>query len=173
MSRQEWLGAALSVFACACGTGANSQATPPAENPPAPIVAAPKPEAPAAVPAGPAPSSIEESGYSLRLAEAGPYKAGELARFVLHLEPHGAFHVNQDYPIEIGLSGDSDTAFPKATLARVDAAQFDEKQARFDVPFTVKTAGDHKVNANVKFAVCTPENCVPDERNLSLALAVK
>jgi hypothetical protein len=27
--------------------------------------------------------------------------------------------------------------------------------------------------ANVKFAVCTAENCVPDERNLSLAVAVK
>jgi hypothetical protein len=25
----------------------------------------------------------------------------------------------------------------------------------------------------VKFAVCTAENCVPDERNLALAVAVK
>jgi hypothetical protein len=27
--------------------------------------------------------------------------------------------------------------------------------------------------ANVKFAVCTAENCVPDERDLALAVAVK
>ena len=53
-----------------------------------------------------------------------------------------------------------------------DAAQFDEKKARFDVPFTAKSAGDHKIMANVKFAVCTDENCVPDERDLALAVAV-
>jgi hypothetical protein len=40
------------------------------------------------------------------------------------------------------------------------------------VPFTAKSAGDQKLMCNVKFAVCTDENCVPDERNLALALAV-
>jgi hypothetical protein len=40
------------------------------------------------------------------------------------------------------------------------------------VPFTAKAAGDHKILANVKFAVCTDENCVPDERDLALAVAV-
>jgi hypothetical protein len=29
------------------------------------------------------------------------------------------------------------------------------------------------VSALVKFAVCTPETCVPDERTLALALAVE
>jgi hypothetical protein len=127
----------------------------------------------APVPPENAPSSIDDPGFTLRLADAGPYKAGELSRVVLHLEPRGAFHINQEYPVEITLSGDADTSFPKTTLAKADAAEFGEKNARFDVPFSAKAAGDHKVLANVKFAVCTAENCVPDERNLSLALAVK
>jgi hypothetical protein len=125
------------------------------------------------VPKDAAPSSIEEAGFSLRLAEAGPYKAGELSRVVVHLEPRGIFHINQEYPVEISFSSDAATTFPKPNIAKSDAAQFDEKKARFDVPFTPNAAGDHKVLANVKFAVCTAENCVPDERDLALAVAVK
>jgi hypothetical protein len=169
MSKNLWLGVAVGVWVSACGGGSNtSQAAAPQAAPP---VEAPKPVP--ALPPGVAPSSIDEAGFSLRLAEAGPYKAGELGRFVVHLEPRGEFHINQEYPIEIGLSSDVDTAFPKPNLARADAAEFGEKKARFDVPFTTKVKGDHKISANVKFAVCTAENCVPDERNLSLALAVK
>jgi hypothetical protein len=172
MSRQTWLGVAFGVLSCACGGGKPA----PAPAAVAPVAAEPpQPAAPAAAAAaaGVAPSSVDDPGFSLRMAEAGPYKAGEPARFVMHLEPRGVFHINQEYPIEIGLSGDADTVFPKATIARADAAEFGEKKARFDVPFTAKVAGDHKISANVKFAVCTAENCVPDERNLSLAVAVK
>jgi hypothetical protein len=158
----------VASWAAACG--GNAQSSAPAADP---VVATPAPVAAEVVPPSAAPSSIEEAGFSLRLAEAGPYKAGELGRFVLHLEPHGKFHINQEYPIEIALSSDADTMFPKASLAKKDASEFDEKKASFDVPFTPKAAGDHKLIANVKFAVCTPENCVPDERNLSLAVAVK
>ena len=172
MSRQAWLGVVSAIALLACGGDKPAAATAPA----APVAAEPpKPVAPAPAPAVPgvAPSSIDDAGFSLRLAEAGPYKVGELSRFVQHLEPRGEFHINQEYPIEIGLSGDVDTAFPKPNLARSDAAEFGEKKARFDVPFTAKVVGDHKISANVKFAVCTAENCVPDERNLSLAVAVK
>lgn len=171
MGRKQWLTAALGMLAGGCGdSNAHTTQTPP---PAVHAVEAPKPAAAAPVPASAAPSSIDDVGFSLRLAEAGPYKVGELGRVVLHLEPRGVFHINQEYPVEISLSGDADTSFPKATLARSDAAEFGEKHARFDVPFSAKAAGDHKLLANVKFAVCTPENCVPDERNLSLALAVK
>jgi hypothetical protein len=170
MGRNQWL-AALGMLAGACGGGANANVTPPPA--PAPVAEAPKPAVLAPVPPSEAPSKIDDAGFTLRLADAGPYKVGELARVVLHIEPHGAFHINQEYPVEISLTGDADTTFPKATLAKADAAEFGEKSARFDVPFNAKAAGDHKVMANVKFAVCTAENCVPDERNLSLALAVK
>jgi hypothetical protein len=173
MSRKQWLGTLFGILACGVASGCGGDKSASAAPAAAPAVEAPKPVAAAPVPAGPGPSSIEETGFSLRLAEAGPYKAGELARFVLHLEPRGVFHINQEYPVEISLSGDAETTFPKATLARTDAAAFDEHEARFDLPFTPKAAGDHKLLANVKFAVCTAENCVPDERNLSLAVAVK
>lgn len=164
------------AFSCAAGCNGNKDAqgttTAPSTEAKSVEVAAPKPVEVAKPSPADAPSSVEESNFSLKLVSAGPYKAGELARFVVNLEPRGVFHVNQEYPIEISLKSDTETSFPKATLARPDAAQFDEKKARFDVPFTAKSAGDHKIMANVKFAVCTDENCVPDERDLALAVAV-
>lgn len=164
------------ALVCAGAIGCGNKAAPaPAEEAPQTAkveVAAPKPVDVQKPSPADAPSSVEESNYSLKLVSAGPYKAGELARFVVNLEPRGEFHVNQEYPIEITLKSDSDTSFPKESLTRPDAAEFDEKKARFDVPFTAKSAGDHKILANVKFAVCTDENCVPDERDLALAVAV-
>jgi hypothetical protein len=166
--------------ALACGGSGSKEAETPAG--PAQAAEAPKPAAleaakpaeaaPAKPASGSAPSSVEEASFSLKMVGAGPYKAGDLGRFVLNLEPRGVFHVNQEYPIEITLKGDADTSFPKASLMRPDAAEFNDKKARFDVPFTAKAAGEHKILANVKFAVCTDENCVPDERDLALAVAV-
>lgn len=164
--------ALITMVLCACGGNKDAAPSAPAA-PAAAKVEPPTPVEPAKVPPSAASSSIEDTGFTLKLAEAGPYKAGEMSRFVLNLEPRGVFHINQEYPIEISLKGDDDMSFPKANLARADAAQFDEKKARFDVPFTAKAAGDHKLMANVKFAVCTAENCVPDERDLALAVAVK
>ena len=44
---------------------------------------------------------------------------------------------------------------------------------RFDVPFTPAAAGERTVTARVQFAMCNPSNCVPEERTLTLALAVQ
>jgi hypothetical protein len=164
------VGSMCLALAAGCG-GKSAEPAPGAPAPAAPASPV-KAEPVAAVPPSAAPSSIEEASFALRLAEAGPYKAGELGRVVLQIEPRGKFHINQEYPVEIAMSGTGETSFPKSTLARADAAEFGEKKARFEVPFTAKTTGDHKLLCNVKFAVCTDENCVPDERNLALALAV-
>lgn len=171
-------GSCMLVPAIGCGSSSGDAVAAPAAVAMAaqPEAKAPTPQpsaAPAPAPSGPAPSTIDDSSFSLRLLQAGPYKPGELGRFVLQLQALGIYHVNQEFPIEITLSADADTALPKAKLERADAAEFGEKSARFEVPFTAKVAGDHTVHANVRFAVCTPETCVPDERNLSLALAVK
>ncbi len=157
----------------ACNAGAGESAAPSAQAAPV-VAAATQAEAPKqpAAPAAPT-SRVDDPTFTLRLAEAGPYKAGELGRVVLHLEPRGEYHVNQDYPIEITLSADAETALAKAKLERADAAEFGDKGAKFDLPFTPKAAGERKLDANVKFAVCTESNCVPDERNLTLALSVQ
>lgn len=134
----------------------------------APAVA--KPDAKPAAPAGPV---VTDPTFELRLAPAGKYTVGELGRVDLSLEPRGIYHINQEYPISIEVSGGDGVTLPKAKLARTDAAEFGQNKAVFEVPLTPKAAGEQKLQAHVRFAVCTEETCVPDERTLALALAVE
>jgi hypothetical protein len=136
-------------------------------------VAAPTPTPAAAPAAAPASDRVDDPSFELAAAKVGSYSVGQLGSFALSLTPRGEYHVNQDYPISIALQGDDGLSFPKSQLAKADAAKFGEKLARFDVPFTAAKAGDHRVEAKVRFAVCTKENCVPDERTLALMLPVK
>lgn len=161
----------LAVVAVACKSEPAPEAAPPAEEAkPEPAAPAQPPPAAAAKEAGP---SVSEPSFDLTLATAGNYKAGELGRVVLTLTPKGIYHVNQDYPISISLKAPAEVSLPKASLEKSDAAEFGEKVAKFDVPLTPSKAGEHTLLADVDFAVCTEETCVPDQRKLALKLAVE
>lgn len=149
--------------------------------PVAPAVQAPAKEpAPVPTPAQQAPAApeaatdrVEDPSFELALAPVGQYTVGQLGSFAVSLKPRGEYHINQDYPIAVTLRPADGLRLPKLEFKKPDAAVFGEQQARFDVPFTPDAAGTRRVEANVRFAVCTPETCVPDERNLALVLAVK
>jgi len=134
---------------------------------------APKREAPPAAEPKEAKAVVTDPTFELRIDPAGSYVSGQLARVDVTLEPKGGYHVNQEYPMSIELSAGDAVAIPKAKLGRTDAAKFGEDRAVFEVPLTPSAQGEHRVEAKVKFAVCTPETCVPDERTLALALRVE
>jgi hypothetical protein len=162
-------GALLACGSSGAGTGSGDQAAAPSAQPPA-APAAPAPTAPAAA----APTDkVDDPTFVLAATPVGTYAPGKLGSVAISLTPRGEYHVNEDYPISVTLSGDPALQFPKTQMGKAETAEFSEKVARFDVPVTPQTAGKHALTAKVKFAVCTPENCVPDERTLALALAVE
>ena len=173
--RRSWFVLMLCAALAACGSsggGAASGDQPAA----APVAPAPVPAAPAPAPAAPAAAptdKVDDPTFVLAATPVGAYSAGKLGSVAISLTPRGVYHVNMDYPISIALSGDPALQFPKAQMGKAETAEFSEKDARFDVPVTPQAAGKHALTAKVKFAVCTPENCVPDERTLALALAVE
>lgn len=135
---------------------------------PTPSPTAPPPVAPTAAP-GPL---VEDPTFTLAATAAGPYALNQLGHFAITLTPKGEYHVNEEYPLAITITAPGGVAVAKTELEKSDAAEVTAKTARFDVPITPKQAGEHRVTAKVSFAVCTPENCVPDERTLELALLV-
>jgi hypothetical protein len=147
------------------------------EPPAAPAAPAALPAAPAA-PAAPPPAEgplsdrAEDPTFELALLPNGPYAAGKLSSFTVSLKPRGEYHVNEDYPFSVSVQAEG-AALPKAELGKTDAAEFTDKVVRLDVPFTPSAKGEQALRAHVKFAVCTPETCVPDERTLALALTVE
>jgi hypothetical protein len=156
---------------CACGSKAETPAT--AAEPAAPPAAKPAEPAPAPAAAAPPSDRVEDPTFELSAAPAGPYAAGKLGSFAISLKPRGEYHINEDFPMSVSVQSAAGIEFPKAKLDKPQAAEFNEQLARFDVPFTATAAGAHKVEAHVKFAVCTPENCVPDERTLAVVLPVE
>ena len=156
----------------ACGSKAETPTAAATPAPPPPAAKPAEPAAPAAPAAAPS-DRYEDPTFELSAAPAGPYAPGKLGSFAISLKPRGEYHINQDFPMSVSVQSASGIEFPKAKLDKPQAAEFGEQLARFDVPFTAKAAGAHKVEALVKFAVCTPENCVPDERTLAVVLPVE
>ncbi|MFI5306170.1 MAG: hypothetical protein ACHQ53_02395 [Polyangiales bacterium] len=175
MTRRSKLVMVVVLGSAACGGGGGTPSAAAPEPAPAPAATQPPKAAPTPAPAAAAAPSdrVDDPSFELAALPAGPYAAGKLGSFAVSLKPRGVYHVNQEYPMSVSVHGDDGVSFPKADLAKSDAAAFGEKAARFEVPFTAAKAGDHKVEAKVRFAVCTPENCVPDERTLALMLPVK
>lgn len=116
---------------------------------------------------------VTEPNFELRLTAGGPYTAGTAGTFGIALTPSEGWHVNQEYPMRIELTAPAGVGLAKNELERTDAAEYADERARFDVAFTPTAAGEHRVLAKVDFAVCTPQNCVPDERTLALVLPVQ
>lgn len=166
----------LSVVLCAgwvaSGCGSSRDSTPNVEPPPSaqPGQAAqtPPPAPPATV--GPV---VTDTGFEIRATAEPTYTAGQAAAFGISLSPRANYHVNQEYPIHITLRAPNGVTLQKTELARADAAEFTERLARFSVPFTAGAAGSTRVEAEVDFAVCTPENCMPDRRTVAVNIAVQ
>jgi hypothetical protein len=156
-----------------CGS---SGATPPApslEPAPAPAPIAPTAPAPPEAPTAPPTDRIDDPTFELSLTPTGPYSATKLGSFALTLKPRGIYHINQEYPVALSVHPTAGLSFPKAEMTKKELAQMGEKLARFDVPFTAEKPGAYHVEAQLRFAVCTPDNCVPDERTLALELSVQ
>lgn len=181
MGRRLWMVAAIAVATVACGDEDETPGTV-TQAPPEQARAGAAGDEGAGGAAEEQPSAVEEPAagpvvtdpaFELRAAAAGPFRSGELGRFSITLTPRGQWHVNQEYPIRVELDAPGEVGLPKTELERADAAEFGEERARFDVPFTPSAAGEHRVRAKVSFAVCTDENCIPDERTLALVLPVE
>ncbi len=172
--RRAWIGILIGiglvlagVVACAGGSEPSASSTPPPSGPPATEAAPPS------TAAAEARAVWDETGYELRGDAPGPYTAGAEGHFTIRLTPRGNFHVNQDYPLSITLTGPGGVTFPHATLTAAEAQTMSEQLASFDVPFTASGAGTQHVTALVDFAVCTPESCMPDTRTVAIDLAVQ
>ena len=120
-------------------------------------------------PAGPV---VEEGAFELRAQAEPQYAVDSDATFAIALTTRAGWHVNEDYPLSVKLTSPEGVEIARDEFTKDDATEFGEEAARFQVPFRAVQPGEHRVEANVDFAVCTPETCVPEERTLSFILPV-
>ncbi|NOY90278.1 MAG: hypothetical protein GXP55_03640 [Deltaproteobacteria bacterium] len=163
----------LGLFGAACGSSESATPPTPAQAAATPAAAEPTAEPADAPPDLQAASEAQGDNFELSVSGQDGYAAGELSSFSISLTPRGEWHVNQEYPLHIVLAAEDGVTLPKTELERGDAAEYGERAVRFDVPFTAASAGAKRVAAKVFFAVCTDENCMPQERTVALALSVQ
>lgn len=113
--------------------------------------------------------TAEGEGYRWAL-EARKTTVGVPGTLRLELTTQAPWHVNEEYPLAVHLQGVESLRFGKENLERGDAEEAGEEAIRFQIPFTATTAGEHRITANVDFAVCTDQACVPEERELALVV---
>lgn len=122
-------------------------------------------------PAGP---KIESGSFLLAVTPSDSgYQIGKDGDVEIALESRGEWHVNQEYPIRVGLKAAPGVALKKNELVKGDAKEFDEKKVRFVVGVEPSAAGEHEVTCDVSFAMCTEENCILERRTVSMPLKVE
>lgn len=139
-----------------------------------PEAEAPEPSAEAPEDEGPAGPRVAQEGYVVELRGAdGAVTAGELTQLALVVEGQGEWHLNQDFPFGVEVQAPEGVQLPKASFGKGDAASFADEGARVDVPLTPTAAGEHMVEAEVRFAICNPQSCIPKTETVALALRVE
>jgi hypothetical protein len=111
-------------------------------------------------------------GFVITATTAEPPVTGSPLAIVVDLTPTGGYKVNEEYPISLELTAPADVTTAKAKLGRGDA-KVAASGARFTFQVTPKSAGDKRVGAKLKFALCTDTTCEPRKHAVDLKLDVK
>lgn len=103
-------------------------------------------------------SEAAPNNYAVAVQAPRDAKVGQAAKAVLRVVPKGAWKVNLKYPIRLKLQPPAGVEVAKTDLAAGDA-HVTEKEAKFEVTYTLKEAGARTVNGELKFSVCVVDKC--------------
>ncbi len=164
---------ASAAIACSKDGGKSGADTAPPASAKAPT-AAMEGTAAKAVPAAPeGKPRVEGQGFlvEVKSPESSAIGAEGVAQVVLNAT--GGYHLNKEFPSVLEVTPPAGVELGKTTFKVADASSFGEKQATWDVKFTVKDAGEKKFGASFRFAVCTETTCDPKKEALAWTVPVK
>jgi hypothetical protein len=84
--------------------------------------------------------------------------------------PGPGWKMNLEYPTKLTLTAPEGVQTPTPVLDGKNIAKLVESELAFDVKLTAAKAGTYKVDAELKFAVCTPETCDPKKQTVAIEL---
>jgi hypothetical protein len=134
--------------------------------------------APVRVASGP---HVDGSHYTIDVAPASDCQAGANCAIVVKLAVSGEYHVNQQYPYKFTAAPagnvtylGTDAAGPNVfTKTAGDFAIGDEKTATMTIKFKVAQKGPATVGGTFKLSVCSSQNCLLEQQDVSLNVTAK
>ena len=138
----------------------------------------PESQAAAAEPAASAPaealaasSKVSEANFDLSIEPKGEFKSGQAGTVEIVLLAKGPFKVNDKYPYKFKVKEGAGVKYPGPVIK--DGVKLEKTRAVLPVPFTPESAGKKEIAGRFDFSVCTPERCLIEKRELTLAINVK
>jgi hypothetical protein len=113
---------------------------------------------------------VDDPTFALALSAPQSISVGTPVSADLSIEGRGIYHVNEEYPLRIVLRSTGDVALAHTELGGTNAAELTPARARFDLPFTCRAPGTHSIEADVEFALCTEDACIPQARTITLTV---
>jgi hypothetical protein len=97
----------------------------------------------------------------------GSVRTSTTARARLWVVATDGWHMNDKFPYEVKVSASEDVSLPETVFDKDDAVTFNEHKIVFKIPYVLEEAGSHDIEAEIKLAVCTEDQCVPHTAELT------
>jgi len=91
----------------------------------------------------------------------------------ISIVPKSGFGMNLEYPIKLEIVAPSGVTVEKPKQTRADAVKFEGKRAEFVVAFTASSVGKKTLTGELKYAVCTANECIPKTEKIVINVDVK
>jgi hypothetical protein len=112
--------------------------------------------------------------YTLTVEPPTPVAPGQAAVARVKVVPAAGYKMTREAPNRLTLEPSAGVTLAKNSFELPDAEAFDDKQLVFAVSATPQAAGEHKVEGQIKFAVCKAEDmCISRKGKVSFSVAAK
>jgi hypothetical protein len=119
-------------------------------------------------------TAFAADNYALSI-NAPSAKASAKSTATIKIEPKGGYKMNLDYPTKLTLTAPDGVKIEKTKLTKADTdeVKVDKSAAAFEVKFTAESKGKKSFTGEVKFAVCTENDCQNKVEKVAFDVEVK
>ncbi len=111
--------------------------------------------------------------YKIEVKAPASVKKGEKAVAKLHYEGTDGFHVNTEFPAKLTVTAPSGVTVEKPSQTKEDAVKLKHDGADFKITFTATDTGKKDFTGELRFAVCSDNNCNPSSEKVAFTVDVK
>jgi hypothetical protein len=110
--------------------------------------------------------------HTIAIEAPADARVGQAVRAVLRITPKGKYKMNLRYPTALTLAAPAGVDLPKTKLRGEDVT-ISEQEARIEVAFTPRDAGQKVFAGELKFSVCTAQACDIKKEKVSWTTTAK
>lgn len=117
-------------------------------------------------------TAFADGKFNLSVNAPKSAKASTRTTATVKVTPSSGYKMNLEYPTKLSVTAPDGVTLEKAKLTKADG-RIDTKAVEFDVAFTSESRGKKSFTGELKFAVCTENDCVPQSTPIAFEVEVQ